>query len=97
MKAIHMRGQVHSRCLPANRLYLATEGGGLEIWDVSAPADPQFLGRDTLVYAEGVAASGDCAYVTDGDSGLRVIDVSVPANPRDRPIALCTSSLTLNS
>jgi len=38
---------------------------------------------DTEGQAEAVFASGDYAYVADGEKGLRIIDVSDPANPSE--------------
>jgi hypothetical protein len=58
-------------------------GGGLEVIDISNPANPQRVGGyDTNGIAWGVAVSGNYAYVVNGDAGLQVIDVSNPANPQ---------------
>jgi murein DD-endopeptidase MepM/ murein hydrolase activator NlpD/PKD repeat protein len=55
----------------------------LQVIDVSDPANPRRVGGYyTSGYAEGVAVSGNYAYVADFDAGLQVIDVSDPANPR---------------
>jgi hypothetical protein len=63
--------------------YVADGGAGLQVIDVSDPANPRRVGGyDTPGYAGGVAVSGHYAYVADGDAGLQVIDVSDPANPR---------------
>jgi hypothetical protein len=58
--------------------------GGLQVIDVSDPANPQRVGGyDTSGEAQGVAVSGHYAYVADGYAGgLQVIDVSDPANPQ---------------
>jgi hypothetical protein len=64
---------------------------GLQVIDVSNPADPQRVGGyDTSGEARGVAVSGNYAYVAArsgvhapmGDAGLQVIDVSNPADPQ---------------
>ena len=56
---------------------------GLQVIDVSNPANPQRVGGyDTSGHAFGVAVSGNYAYVADGANGLQVIDVSNPANPQ---------------
>ncbi|MBK9137541.1 MAG: hypothetical protein IPM17_02060 [Verrucomicrobia bacterium] len=62
--------------------YVADEGTGLQVIDVSDPAHPVRVGGyDTPGYARGVAVSGHYAYVADGWVGLQVIDVSDPAHP----------------
>jgi hypothetical protein len=63
-------------------LFIASEGIGLEIWDVSNPSQPQFIGRCNVPHlATGVFALGNFAYVADWNSGLFVIDVSDPCHP----------------
>jgi hypothetical protein len=58
-------------------------GGGLQVIDVSNPANPHRVGGyDTSGWAAGVAVSSDKAYVADGGFGLQVIDISNPANPQ---------------
>ena len=66
------------------------EQAGLEVIDVSNPANPQrvgnwmydfgFGGSDSRVQA--VAVRGNYAYVVDAVWGLQVINVSNPANPQ---------------
>jgi hypothetical protein len=66
-----------------NYAYVAAQSAGLQVIDVSNPADPQRVGGyATGVYAEDVAVSGNFAYVAAGFGGLEVIDVSDPANPQ---------------
>ncbi len=66
-----------------NYAYVADADAGLQVIDVSNPANPQRVGGyDTSGYAYGVAVSGNYAYVADCDAGLQVIDVSNPANPQ---------------
>ncbi len=61
--------------------YLATESSGLEIFDVSAPDNPQWVATyDTGWNASGVTVVNNVAYVT-GDFGLKLIDVTVPGTP----------------
>jgi len=63
--------------------YLAQWYEGLQVIDVSDPANPRRVGGyDTPGGAWGVAVSGQHAYVADGLAGLQVIDVSDPAKPR---------------
>jgi uncharacterized secreted protein with C-terminal beta-propeller domain len=58
-------------------------GGGLEVIDVSNPANPARVGGydSREVYAEGVAVASGYAYVADYRDGVQVINVSNPANP----------------
>jgi tetratricopeptide (TPR) repeat protein len=64
--------------------YVADGGDGLEIIDVSDPANPTELGQfDDGGSAQGVYISGTIAYVADGEDGLEIIDVSDPANPTE--------------
>ena len=66
-----------------NYAYVADGDAGLQVIDVSNPANPQRVGGyDTSGDAQGVAVSGNYAYVADGGAGLQVIDVSNPANPQ---------------
>ena len=61
--------------------YVATEGAGLRVVDVSSPTAPVEVGFcDTMRDAYGVAVAGNYAYVADGD-GLRVVDVSNRSAP----------------
>jgi len=51
-EAIHTRGVVRDLYYQTNRLYIAAQSAGLDIWDVSVPASPALLGRlDTPVTA----------------------------------------------
>jgi hypothetical protein len=69
-----------------NYAYVAESSVGLQVIDVSNPANPVHAGRYEF---EGgglhrvVAVSGNYAYLADEDRhvGLQVIDVSNPANP----------------
>jgi hypothetical protein len=82
--AIRTRGVVQGLCYQTNRLYVATDEAGLEIWDVTSPDAPARLGYyDTPGYAYDVAVAGNYAYVADEDAGLRVISVSDPAHPSE--------------
>lgn len=67
-----------------NYVYLAEGGAGLEVIDVSDPANPRRVGRydDTRGYARDVTVSGNYAYVAYDYAGLEVIDVSNPGNPK---------------
>ncbi|MBM3883167.1 MAG: hypothetical protein FJ387_26210 [Verrucomicrobia bacterium] len=57
--------------------------GGLELLDVSDPANPRRVGgHDIGTSTYGVDAVGRRAYVAAGAAGLQVIDVSDPAAPK---------------
>jgi hypothetical protein len=59
--------------------YVADEGGGFRIIDVSNPAAPQQRGAlQTAGVAQDVAVSGNYAYLAAAGAGLRIIDVSNP-------------------
>ena len=64
-----------------NFAYVADGSSGLQIIDVSNPANPFLLGEyDTPRFAESVSVAGSLAYVAD-EAGLQIIEVSDPANP----------------
>jgi hypothetical protein len=68
----------------SQRLYIAAEDGGLEIWEVINPLSPECLDCCS-VYPEdalSVFVSGYYAYVADFGLGFWVIDISEPSNPR---------------
>jgi hypothetical protein len=68
------------------RLYIAADDGGLEIWDVGG-ATPQLLSTFEVVYFGAVApvrdvvVSGSYAYVAAYFGGVNSIDVSDPSQP----------------
>lgn len=75
-------GWAQGLTLSGNFAYLADGDAGLQVMDISNPANPQRVGGyDTSEYALAVVVSGNCAYVADGFSGVQAIDVSNPANP----------------
>ncbi len=62
--------------------YVAAGAAGLQIYDVSDPADAVLLGAcDTRGVAGDVSVKGRYAYVADGAAGLEVVDVSDPSAP----------------
>lgn len=64
-------------------LDVADGTNGLQVIDISNPANPQRVGGyNTPDIARGVAVSGKYAYVADFIAGLQVIDISEPANPQ---------------
>jgi len=60
--------------------YLASEADGLQIYDVSTPAEPVRIGSHGLPERpQSIAVADDLAYVLAG--GLRIFDVSTSAQP----------------
>ena len=73
-----------ARCVyvSAEYAYVADSDSGLQIIDISDPANPFIVGTcDTPGSALGVYVAGDYAYVADGYSGLQVIDITNPTSP----------------
>ena len=67
------RGEAYGVAVSGNYAYVA-DGAGLEVIDVSNPANPQRVGGyDTSGYAYGVAVSGNYAYVADWSWGLLIL------------------------
>ncbi len=64
-------------------LYFADNDYHLQIWDISKPEKPVFLGKipGKKFWLGDVVIYGRYAYVTDMRSGLLVIDVIDPQNP----------------
>lgn len=59
--------------------YVTAGDAGLNIFDVSNPADPFRVGfYDTPGIANDVYVSGVYAYIADDDQGLRVVDITNP-------------------
>jgi len=77
------RGFANGVAVSGNYAYVANGSGGLQVLDVSNPANPQRVSYcGTSGSAQGVAVSGNYAYVADDMAGFQVIDVSTPANPQ---------------
>lgn len=65
-----------------NYAYVADGSQGLQIIDISDPANPSVVGNyNTDGNAMGVWVVGDYAYAADDARGLQIIDVSDPASP----------------
>ncbi|UCF61218.1 MAG: protein kinase [Anaerolineaceae bacterium] len=66
--------------------YVAGREGGLNIADISDPANPQHVSnyfQAGSVHVLDVYVSGSYAYVAMQGNGLRVVDVSDPTNPQE--------------
>ncbi len=68
--------------IEGGRAYIADRGGGLQIVDISDPANPFLVGTwDSLKYVRDVYVQDQYAYLAEEEEGLLVLDVSAPANP----------------
>ena len=66
-----------------NRLYIGVENR-VQIWDISDPETPQFLGSCSLQDSVmEIYAHGNRAYVANRYQGLRILDVSDPSSPTE--------------
>jgi len=73
--------------------YLCLTGfpGGLVLYDMSDPAEPQWMASiDTVFNTSHATISGNYAYVATQYHGLRIIDLSNPLQPVE--VAACDSS-----
>jgi uncharacterized secreted protein with C-terminal beta-propeller domain len=62
--------------------YVADDNAGIQIIDMSDPAEPEIIGHvDTPGQARSVEVKDDRAYVADGDNGVHIIDISTPRAP----------------
>lgn len=62
--------------------YLANQYAGLQIFDVSNPADPVSVGGLRTPYAFDVSVTNNYAFLLGGPPALQVIDVINPREPR---------------
>lgn len=68
--------------LDGNHAYVAAGKNGLQVIDVTDPAQPTATANfDSAGRAYSVALSGDYAYLADYDAGLQVFNISDPFNP----------------
>ena len=81
-----LAGPAEAIAISQDRAYIANGGGGLQVVDLTDPAQPQVLRAwDSPGYAEDVAVAGAFAFLADGPYGLQIVDISDPADPR--PVA----------
>jgi hypothetical protein len=68
-------------CIAVSGHYAFLACSGLRIYDISNPANPVNVGyTNNGGTAQGVAVSGDYAFVANGNDGLRIYDISDPTN-----------------
>lgn len=69
--------------LSGNRVIVARREGGVEIRDITDPANPLRIGTaETPGLATALAVDGNLLLVADGAAGLQVFDLAVPEQPR---------------
>ena len=69
--------------IEGNTAFVAAGKAGLQIVDVTHPAEPKLIGQWTSIgYAEGVAVIGNAVFLANGPAGITLIDVSDTANPK---------------
>ncbi|MBL7906421.1 MAG: hypothetical protein JNL22_15465 [Bacteroidales bacterium] len=66
-------GYAKDLILDNNKIYLATQKGGLLILDVSVPSKPVLLGTVETSYAQGITSDNNYIYLADEEEGLIVI------------------------
>ncbi|MCZ7639995.1 MAG: hypothetical protein M5U12_30460 [Verrucomicrobia bacterium] len=71
------------RRLRQSRVCRCVRCGGIQVLDISDPANPRRAGGyETSVLARSLAVAGHYVYVAGDQSGYHVIDVTNPAAPR---------------
>ena len=82
MDSYNTSGLAYGVFVAGDYAYVADENSGLQIIDISDPANVFLKGSyDTPGKAYRVAVKGYYAYVADYDEGLQIINVSKPDNP----------------
>mgnify|MGYP000509984593 CR=1 FL=1 len=75
-------GLAHDVTVVGNYAYVAGDGSGLAIIDITDKANPgNPIYKATSGGAYGIVVNGNYAYVADWNSGLAIIDISNPASP----------------
>ena len=85
--ATNLTGSAQAQRIDGDRMYVANGARGVEVFDVSDPANPQFLGgfitggdSQDIELVDYTSPARKVAFVADGNGGLLVLDVSDPAN-----------------
>lgn len=80
LKKISLLGFVHGFAQDGDMLYVVSGATGLNMFDVSDPRSPRYVGRYmTHGYALWVAVSHGYAYVADEEGGLVILNVGNPS------------------
>ncbi len=79
---IALPGEAQKVKVAGNYAYVACRQGGLQVVDVSNPAQPVLVGSyETTGYATTVDVSGSLAVVSSGSGGVYLFDISSPQAP----------------
>ena len=80
--AVLLPDQANDIWVSGDYAYIACANAGLQIVDISNPADPRLAGNLPLIgTANRVCVSGNYAYIAAQDGGLVIANVSDPSNP----------------
>jgi len=73
----HYWGDANDVVVQGDYAYLALEGSGLGIVNISDPFNPEIVGSfDTLTSLRGITIRDTLVFITDYKCGLRIVDVS---------------------
>jgi len=72
-------GYAFGMAVSGNYAYVADSGAGLQVIDVSNPANPQRVGGNSLVDARGLIVAGTNVFVAAGYDGLVIFDLFRPS------------------
>ena len=75
------QGPAHGITVVGDYAYVAAYDAGLQIMDVSNPAEPVVVGKVSAWWARRVRVSGEHAYVAADKGGLKIINIQDPKNP----------------
>ncbi len=79
---IALPGEAQKVKVAGNYAYVACRQGGLQVVDVSNPAQPVLVGSyDTSGYATTVDVSGTQCVVSSGSGGVYLFDIATPQTP----------------
>ncbi len=85
VQTLNMRGVPLDVAASGTTLYVAANGGGLQIFSFASLAQVPVVGFvDTPGTAVAVGVQGNYGYVADGTGGLQYLDLSNPAAPTRR-------------
>jgi hypothetical protein len=78
-----------------NLLLTAGGFGGLKIYDISDPANPELIGAAETVYAQDIAVLNGAAYIADGSGGIKAADISNASKPVITPSSILPNTYNI--